>query len=168
MEWATWCDEIVSGKYSIKEARVNVLTRQLFEQYVTWARQDDPRAPKLGLDLFMIHTNDSAGLESLASKIATDPGIANRDASLANQLLDRAGQLTTTNATTIAIIRSELLFQTGHPDDALATAKTALVSAQGQDAKDAAQMCFNAIQTALAQAKTNQPPVVPGANSIKQ
>jgi len=94
----------------------------------------------------------------LASKIATDPYIPNRDVALATAALDRAAQISTTNTTDIALNRAILLFQTGKLEEALASAKTTLAAAKTPGEKEVVQICVQAMESALAAAKTNPPP----------
>ena len=101
-------DDIASGKYNLEQAKKNVLVQEQMEQYLFLARQNDARSAKAGRMLLLIRTNDAVGLCELASKIATDPSIENdkRDVALANAALDRSEQLTTTNATDVAVTRA--------------------------------------------------------------
>ena len=149
-------DDITSGRYNRAQTQKTILTREQMEQYLLLARQNDARNERVGRMLFAIRTNDAAGLCDLASKIATDPLIDKRDVALASAALDRAAQLTTTNATDIAVTRAILLFQTGKEDEGLAKAREALATAQSQDAKDEVQICIHAMEARLAAAKTNE------------
>ena len=149
-------DDLATGKYNLEQAQSSVTAREQMEQYLYLARRDDPRTAKLGRALLAIRANDAAGLCDLASKIATDPGLQTRDAALANDALDRAEQLSTTNATDIAVTHAMLLFQIGKPEDGLAKARQALASAQSQAAKDEVQMVISAMEAALSAAQTNQ------------
>lgn len=148
-------DDITSGRYNPGETEKSVTAREQMEQYLFLARRDDPRTPQLGRMLLNIRMNDAAGLCNLASKIATDAGLPKRDVALANDALDRAEQLTNTNATDVAVTRAELLFQTGKQAEGLAKVKQALTSAQNQAAKEEVQMVISAMEAAMA-AQTNQ------------
>jgi hypothetical protein len=148
-------DEITAGQYNRDEAQKEITARDELEQYVIFARQADPRSATVGRILLGIRTNDAPGLCTLASKIATDPYIQDRDIGLATAALDRAEQLSTTNATDIAVDRAILLFQTGKEVEGLEAARKALASAPNPDAKEEAQICVHAMESRLA-AKASQ------------
>jgi hypothetical protein len=149
-------DEATSGRYDLQVTRRNVFNRELLEQYVYMARQDDPRSGQIGRVLLNMRTNDAPALCALASKIATDPGLAKRDVTLATAALDRAEQITSTNATDVAVVRSILLFQVGKEEEGLAKARLALAAASGADAKDEVQICIHAMEARLAEEKASQ------------
>ena len=92
----------------------------------------------------------------LAFQIATDPYIEKRDVALATAALDRAGQLTTTNTTDIAVDRAILLFQTGKQEEGLAQARKALASAQSEADKSEVKTCIRAMEARLAADKASQ------------
>ena len=148
-------EEITSGRYDLQQSQKDIVAREQMEQYLALARQADGRSAIVGRKLLAIRTNDAPGLCSLASKIATDPYIQDRDFDLAKAALDRAEQLSSTNATDIAVDRAILLFQAGRETDGLATARRALASAQSPDDKEEAQICIHAMETRLA-AKASQ------------
>ena len=148
-------DEVMSGRYDPDTMRSDVLVRQQLEQYVYWARQGDPRVAKIGQMFLRLHAHDAPDLCRLAYEIANEPGIEMRDAGLANAALDRAAQLTSTNAAHIAVIRAELDYQTGHPAEGLSRAKAALESAQTEDARDEVQTAIRDMEMGMAGANTN-------------
>ena len=149
-------DQITSGRYNLEQGQKTVTATAQMDQYLAMARQDDTNSMKAGRMLLAIRSNDAAALCDLAFKIATDSFIAKRDVALATAALDRAQQLTTTNATDIAVDRAILLFQTGKEAAGLVQAKKALAIAQNQADKDEAQVCIHAMEVRLAAAKTNQ------------
>jgi hypothetical protein len=149
-------DEIATGRYDMKETKKSMLSNQLMDAYLAMARQNDPRAPKVGLVMLRFHTNDAPALCDLAFKIATDPYIADRDQALAGRALDRAEQISTTNTADIAVDRSILLFQAGKHEEALALAKAALAIAKTDEDKGDVNACIRAMEARLAAEKTNQ------------
>ena len=149
-------DDIATGRYNLEQAQKKVTATEQMEGYLALARTDDAKTARLGQMLLTLRTNDAGGLCELASKIATDPYISNRDVALATAALDRAAQLSITNVTDIALSRAILLFQTGKGEEALVKAKQALASAQSAEAKDEAEICVRAMEAGLAAAKTNQ------------
>jgi hypothetical protein len=162
-------DEIASGQYDLKQTKQQVLSRGLMDQYIIFARMGDARSRKAGRMVLANRKNDAAGLLDLAFKIVTDPEIdsTNRDAALATTALNRSEQLTTTNATDIAVTRAMLLFQTGDQEAGLLQAKDALEFAKSQNAKDEVQACIRAMELRIAMAKTNQVAAVTGTNQVK-
>jgi peroxiredoxin len=149
-------DEIASGRYNLEQEQKKIIAREQMEQYLALARQDDPRTAKVGRLMLTLRTNDAPALCDLAFQIATAPYIEKRDATLATAALDRAAQLTTTNATEIAVDRAILLFQTGKEEEGLAQARKALTAAQGDDDKREANTCIRAMEARLAAAKASQ------------
>ncbi len=149
-------DEITTGRYNLEQTRKKITASEQMEQYLTLARQDDPRTAKVGRIMLTLRTNDAPALCDLAFQIATAPYIEKRDATLATAALDRAAQLTTTNATEIAVDRAILLFQTGKEEEGLAQARKALTAAQGDDDKREANTCIRAMEARLAAAKASQ------------
>ena len=148
-------DEIVSGRYSLEHTQKKVTATEEMEQYLMLARTGDTNSVLAGRALLSIRTNDAAGLCDLASQIATDPYIQDRDATLANKALDRAEQLGATNTTDIAVDRAILLFQSGKQEDGLAKAIQALNSARSENEKNEAKVCIHAMEVRLAAAKEN-------------
>jgi hypothetical protein len=142
-------DEITSGRYSEDRMRKSIEGREQLEQYLLLARKEDEQGTTVGLMLLSIRTNDWAGLCDLAFRIATDPYLPKRDVALANKALDRAEQIATTNASSVSVARSILLFQTGKEQEGLALAKKALASAQSQKGKDEAQACIRTMEFRL-------------------
>jgi hypothetical protein len=155
-------DQLTSGHFDSVAVRRALLTREQLEEYIYLGRQNDPRTERIGQLFLRFHTNDAAVLCEFASKIATDPGLDQRDTALAGTALDRAAQLTTTNATDIAVIRAELLFQSGQQTEGVAKAREALASAQSPEAKDEVETVLKAMQMAVAaaQSQTNAPGTV--------
>lgn len=149
-------DDIANGRYNLEQAQKKVIATEQMDGYLALARTGDGKTARLGQTLLTLRTNDAGGLCELASKIATDPYIPNRDVALANTALDRAEQLSATNATDIALSRAILLFQTGRGAEGLVKARQALASAQTPDAKDEAEICVRAMESALSATKTNQ------------
>jgi hypothetical protein len=149
-------DEITSGRYNLEQTQKNVIAKEQMEQYLALARQDDPRTEKVGRIMLSIRTNDAPALCDLALQIATAPYIEKRDVALATTALDRAAQLTTTNATEIAVDRAILLFQTGKEAEGLAKAKQALATAQSEADKSEVKTCIHAMEVRLAADKVSQ------------
>ena len=100
--------------------------------------------------------NEIEAAERLAEAVASGRSVA-----LATDALNRADQLSPTNATQVAVNRAILLFQTGQKTEGLARARQALVSAKTPADKDLAQANLHAMETRLAAAKTN-PTNAPG------
>jgi hypothetical protein len=149
-------DEITSGRYNLEQTQKNVIAKEQMEQYLALARQDDPRTEKVGRIMLSLRTNDAPALCDLALQIATAPYIEKRDVALATAALDRAAQLTTTNATEIAVDRAILLFQTGKQEEGLAQARQALATAQSEADKSEVKTCIHAMEVRLAAAKASQ------------
>jgi hypothetical protein len=149
-------DEIISGRYDLVQAQHKIVATEQMQEYLMLARQGDTNSLKIGRMLLAMRANDPAGLCDLASQIAIDPYIMNRDAALANAALDRAEQLGATNTTDIAVDRAVLLFQTGQEQAGLAKARQALADARTDDEKNEAQFCIHAMEVRLEAAKTNQ------------
>jgi peroxiredoxin len=149
-------DEIAAGRYNLQQSQKDVVDTEEMDQYLALAHQGDEHAIKAGRVLLAIRTNDAPGLCTLASKIATDPYIQKRDFDLAAAALDRAEQLSATNATDIAVDRAILLFQAGKEVEGLAAAKKALAAAPNPDAREEAEICVHAMESRLA-AKASQP-----------
>lgn len=143
-------DEITSGRYNPEQAQKNVIAKEQMEQYLALARQDDPRTAKIGRIMLTLRTNDAPALCDLAFQIATAPYIENRNVAVATAALDRAAQLSTTNATDIAVDRSILLFQTGKQQEGLTQARQALVAAQSEADKSEVNACIHAMEMRLA------------------
>ena len=100
------------------------------DQYLELARKGDERTQAAGRVLLAGRTNDVTLLCDLAFMIATAPRLEARDFVLANEALDRAEKLATTNATRVMITRAVVLFESGKQDEGLARANQALASAQ--------------------------------------
>ncbi|HEX9046076.1 MAG TPA: redoxin domain-containing protein [Verrucomicrobiae bacterium] len=160
MGWAV--DQMVAGKYDLKQERKRVIGKLQMEQYLVLARQDDPRAEVAGQFLLTIRTNDATALCDLAFQIVTDPYIEKRDAAVVTAALDRAEQLANTNAVDIAVDRALLLFQTGKQAEGLVKAKQALNLAKSDDEKHEVNATIRAMETRMASNKTNE---VSGAQS---
>jgi peroxiredoxin len=149
-------DEITSGRYNLEQAQKKVIASEQMEQYLALARQDDPRTAKVGRIMLTLRTNDAPALCDLAFQIATAPYIEKRDVAVANAALDRAAQLTTTNATDIAVDRAILLFQTGKQQEGLAQARQALTVALSEADKSEVKTCIHAMEARLAADKASQ------------
>lgn len=148
-------DDIVAGRFSLEREKNKVVANQQMEQYLALARQDDPRTAKAGRIMLTLRTNDAPALCDLAFQIATAPYIEKRDVALATAALDRASQLSTTNAADIAVDRAILLFQTGKKEEGLAKAREALTLAQTEADKDEANTCIRAMEKQLAMAQSS-------------
>jgi hypothetical protein len=151
-------DEITSGRYDLKLAQRNIIATEEMGKYLALARDGDTNSVAAGQMLLTIRANDAAGLCDLAYQIATDPYIADRDATLANAALDRALQIGATNITDIAVDRAILLFQTGKQEEGLAKARQALAEAQSEADKNEAQTCVHAMEIRLAAPKNRPAP----------
>jgi peroxiredoxin len=160
---ATALDDIIAGRFLLASAEKQMLAREQLERYLQLARSGDPRTREAGQMLLSARTNDASALCELASRIATDPRIPERDFATANCALDRAAQLTSTNATTLAITRAILLFQAGQKDAALARAKQALVEAQNEEEKQIVENCLHTMEARLTAAQ-GSPPTPPATN----
>jgi hypothetical protein len=156
-------DDIVSGRYNLEQAQRKVAATEEMAQYLMLARSGDTNSLKAGRVLLAIRGNNAAELCDLASQIATDPYIADRDIPLANAALDRAEQLGATNTVDIAVDRAILLFQSGKQAEGLAKAQQALASARSNDEKNEANMCIHAMEVRMASAKANPKPASVGA-----
>jgi hypothetical protein len=148
--------EITSGRYHLDQMKKDLAAREEMETYLAFARKDQTKGKELGRRLLTLRTNDALGLCDLAFQIATNPYLEQRDVALATAALDRAEQLSSTNATTIALSRAILLFQTGHETDGIAKAKQALADAKTPEDKDQAQSNIRAMELRLAAAKPSQ------------
>jgi hypothetical protein len=161
-------DKIATGRFSLAESHYKIVATEQMEEYLGLAREGDTNAIPAGKILLGIRANDPAGLCDLASQIATDPFIQNRDVPLANAALDRALALGATNVVDITVDRAILLFQSGKPEEGLAKAKEALAGAHSEADIQEAQVCVNAMQRRLAamqanpQGATNGVPAAPG------
>jgi hypothetical protein len=151
-------EDIVNDRYNLELAQKKVIATEQMEGYLALVRTGDPKGARVGQVLLTARTNDAGALCELASKIATDPYIPNRDVALATSALDRAAPISTTNTTDIALNRAILLFQTGKREEALASAKTTLAAAKTPGEKEVGQICVQAMDSALSAAKTNQTP----------
>jgi hypothetical protein len=149
-------DDIVSGRYDLDQARKNVRDNQQMEIYLAMAREGDPATAKSGQAMLMLRTNDLPALCKLAFQIATDPYIEQRDVALANEALDRAAQLATTNVTDIAVTRAILVFQSGHQEEGLACAKQLLGAVKTDPDVAQVKACIRAMEVRMAMVKTNQ------------
>lgn len=149
-------DEITSGRYNLEQTQKAITARGQMEQYLTLARQDDPRTYRAGRMVLAFRTNDLAGLSDLAFQIATDSYIERRDVALASEALDQAEKLSPTNTSRVTLIRAILLFQTGKEEEGLTLAKKALESASTNDDKEEAQSNLRAMEAHLAASRTNQ------------
>ena len=150
-------DKITSGRYDMKEVNKKVVANEQMEVYNELARQDDPRAPRVGRLMLMLRTNDAPGLCSLAFQIATAPFVEKRDVALATAALDRAAQISTTNTTDIAISRSLLLFQSGLQEAGIAKAKEALAATTNAADQKVIQGNIRSMEKLMEIAKTNNP-----------
>jgi hypothetical protein len=150
-------DKIATGRYDLKAAKKDVRDLEMMEAYLRMAREDDPRAAKAGGIMLIVRTNDAPALCDLAFQIAADPYIGKRDLALANEALDRAEQLSTTNAADIAVYRSILIFQAGKHEDGLAHAKQALAIAKTDAEKSEVDNCIKLMEARVAADKTNRP-----------
>jgi alkyl hydroperoxide reductase subunit AhpC len=148
-------DEITSGRYDLEQMKKKIVANEQMEQYLALARQDDPRTPGVGRIMLTLRTNDAPALCNLAFQIATAPYIEKRDVALATDALNRADQLSPTNATQVAVNRAILLFQTGQQTEGLARARQALASAKTPVDKELAQANLHAMETRLAATKAN-------------
>src|ERR1035437_2774989 len=149
-------DAITSGHYNLEQAQKDVFAKGAMEQYLLMARQEDPRTARAGRIMLTLRTNDAPALCDLAFQIATAPYIEKRDVALATAALDRAAQLTTTNATDIAVDRAILLFQTGKEAEGLAQAKQAVAAAKTEADQNEFKTCIRAMETRLAMDKASQ------------
>jgi hypothetical protein len=162
-------DEIASGQFNLEQTRKKVIARGQMDEYLMLVRQGDPVAARAGRLLLRIRTNDAPALCDLAFQIATAPYIEKRDAALANTALDRAEQLSSTNAIDTAVDRAILLFQTGQQQAGLALAKKTLATARTDADKSEVQTTIHAMEARLAAAKAqassiNGPTNVPAGN----
>lgn len=158
-------EEIISGRYNLEQTEKKIRAREQLNQYRVLARQQHPKLQRAGQMLLRIRTNDAPGLCELAYLIATDPGIEDtkRDAALANAALDRAQQITTTNATDVMVIRAIVTFQVGQTEQGLALARKAQAIAQTDAEKQEAEGCVQTMEAHLAEAKTG---ATDGTNSV--
>ena len=154
-------DAIASGKYNMTATQKEVRSREQLEEYLFRAREDSPVAPKLGQMLLHFRTNDAAGLLEMASEIAKDPGLVKRDVALATTALDRSAQLTTTNATDIAVTRAILVFQSGQEQAGLAKAREVLAQAKTPAERDSVQAYVKVMEARMASEKSG------GTNSAR-
>jgi hypothetical protein len=148
-------DEIVSGRYDMKQTQKRIIAAEMMEKYLELARTGDTNSLQVGRIIMRYRFNDAAGLCDLASTIATDTSIVYPDFALANTALDRAEQLGATNTTDIAVDRAILLFQNGKEAEGLARAKRALADAPGQVEKDEAQTCVHAMEVRMTAEKAS-------------
>ncbi|HUC83581.1 MAG TPA: redoxin domain-containing protein [Candidatus Acidoferrales bacterium] len=148
-------DELASGRFNLEQTKEDVMHREQIQEYVTLARQNDPRTRQAGQILLALWTNNAPALCDLALQVASSPYIANRDVALLNAALDRAAQISNTNATDIAVDRAILLFQTGQEDAGLAMARKAQANAKTDDDKIEAKTCVHAMEVRMAAEKTN-------------
>src|ERR1039458_10226679 len=121
---------ITAGRYDEQQARKMDLARHQMEQYLALAFQGSDRTAATGRALLAARTNDVPLLCDLAFAIATVPRLATRDFTLANEALDQAEKLSTTNTTKVEITRAIVLFESGKRAEGLAWATQALASAQ--------------------------------------
>jgi hypothetical protein len=149
-------DEIISDRYDLEKARKKIAAAEIWSLYLAAAHQGNTNSAKLGRALLAIRTNDAPALCDLAYQIASDPFIEKRDVALATAALDRAEELTTTNATDVAVDRAILLFQTGHEMEGLDKAKSALASARSEEEMNVVRTCIRAMEARLAAAKASQ------------
>jgi len=148
-------EQITAGRYNAELAARIEMAQSQMEQYATLARQGDPRAGAAGRELLANWTNDVAKLCDLAREIATDPKIAKRDFVLANEALDRAGQLEPTNSAQVAVTRAVVLFETGKKEEGQVLAREALASAQDPKEKAYVEAYLRTMAARLAAAGTN-------------
>lgn len=148
-------DDIVSGRYSLEQAKRKVVATEEMAQYLMLARTGDTNSIKAGRVLLAIRANNAAELCDLASQIAMDPYVQDRDVPLANEALDRAEQLGATNTTDIAVVRAILLFQSGKPEEGLDRAKQALSSAHTDVEQNEVKACIHVMEVRMAAAKTS-------------
>jgi hypothetical protein len=148
--------QITAGTFNVEQAAKTDLARSQLEQYLTFARQGDPRAGQAGRRFLAIWTNDVTMLCDLALRIAADRSIRKRDLPLATAALDRAEMLAPTNTTKVLVTRAIFLFETGKQQEGMARAKAAIASANGQKEKARAEDCLRTMTALLEAAKTNQ------------
>jgi len=149
-------DQLASGRFNLEQTKKDVVRREQVQEYVTFARQKDPRTAQAGQILLGVWTNDAPALCDFAFQVASSPYIENRDSALVNAALDRAAQISTTNATDIAVDRAILLFQTGQEAAGLDLAKKALPNAHSEADKAQLNTCIHAMEVRLAAERSIQ------------
>jgi hypothetical protein len=148
-------DKVTSGHYDPEQTQRGIEGKEQMEAYLAMARQDDPRTPRIGRYMLIARTNDAPALCDMAFEIATDPYIGKRDVALASLALDRAEEISKTNATDIVIMRSLLLFQSGLQQEGLAKARAALAAATNELDKNVLSRNIRAMEKLMA-LKTNK------------
>ena len=139
-------DRITTGRYDENLAKKMDLALHQMEQYMTLAREGSDRTAATGRTLLAARTNDVPLLCDLAFLIATVPRLATRDFTLANEALDQAEKLSTTNTTKVEITRAIVLFESGKRAEGLAWATQALASAQSPMDKTNIQACLRTME----------------------
>jgi hypothetical protein len=148
-------DRITSGRYDVDRARELDVARYQIDQYLVLARRDDLRARPSGKALLTIRTNNVELLCDLSFQIATAPGIAKRDFTLAKEAVDRAEKLAPTNTARVMITRAVLFFETGKKEEGLALAKQAVALAQNPLDKTNTRSCLKTMEMRWAASKAN-------------
>ncbi|MGA2244476.1 MAG: redoxin domain-containing protein [Verrucomicrobiota bacterium] len=148
-------DQLASGRFNLEQTKKDIVRREQVQEYITLARQKDPRTRQAGQVLLGLWTNNAPALCDLALQVASSPYIENRDAALVSAALDRVAQISTTNTTDIAVDRAILLFQTGQAEAGLDLAREALAGAKTEDDQAEVKTCIHAMEFRLAAEKTN-------------
>jgi hypothetical protein len=149
-------EQVAGNRFDLEQATKTMLTRDQLQEYTALARINDPQAAKAGQVLFGLWTNDAPALCNLAFRFASDAAMGNRDTAFATAVLNRAAQISDTNASDIAVTRAILLFQTGHEQDGLSAAKNALAAAQTDTDRRFISNNIHAMEKRLMLAATNQ------------
>jgi hypothetical protein len=149
-------DKITSGQYDFGQTERNLAETEDLETYLALASKDAAQAQAVGRKLLSLRTNNAAGLCDLAFRIAVDPFLEKRDVALANAALDRALQLSPTNAASVAVNRAILLFQTGRQAEGLDRLRQAQAAAQSQEDLELIRSNLRAMELQLAAQKASQ------------
>ena len=149
-------DEVLAGTYDLKDAAKADAARAQMAQYLGLAQKRDPRTKAAGRVVLAARTNDVALLCVLGFEIATAPRLLLRDTALANEALDQAETLSSTNTTRVTAARAGLLFETGKKADGIARAQAAIAQAKDPHDKANAEFCLRSMQARMRSATTNQ------------
>ena len=160
--------QIIAGRYDVEHAKKMDLAWHQMDQYLILARRGDERTQPSGRVLLAARTNDVMLLCDLAFQIATVPNLAKRDFILANDALDEAVKIATTNTARVMITRAVVLFESGKQDEGLALARQTSTSAKVPADKIIAETFIRAMEKRRNEEKQNGSQMPAGTNAPLQ
>lgn len=146
---------IASGSFDLpRQQELEVAAHQM-NQYFTLVQKRDPRLVGASRSLLANRTNDVELLCDMAVQITLARGLS-RDFRLADAALRQAEAIATTNADRVAFARALWLFETGHPEPALAKARQAADAASNAEDKAFIQSGLQSLEARWAAIKARQ------------